>query len=619
MKNRSIRRRTLYIIAVAAVMAVLCPVAVFPGTPYTGGEDDHVPYDSVRSLSSENNEGAEYRSNRTFTLTTDGTEKPNLIECRIKAPYGDAIWFGQPTVQSCSSCAAGASDPGLYSARIFIEDNAGNELFSKPGVRLSEADFVSIGADMSKPIRVGIEVTQKPGAYCSSCGRHLGDCITVSGIFWHERILVYASQPASVSAPAGGAAVFEVKVSRYVNTLHRPLDFYKWEKWNGSDWMSLDDGIGEHGETYSGCDTSVLTVGNLKREINGSIYRCVLKGANYTKSVSGLATLTVTAAVQPTSVPTPSPSPTADPAPSPKPTEIPALTPTPAPAVTPKPGGKTDYAPSASSSAYTGPASSSSSSSSRPGSSGSSSSSSRRDEDEYRGGIDTGTSAKGSSSIKALDPGGPSSGTSAYSRSSSGRNKDERKSSSSSSVSRLAGSSTVMRNGVLYIVDDENAEVGADGGGGGEDTEESYVTSPDYLASDLAIEGELREQNREKGFFGTAWGIAVIIASALIVLLLALFFLFFGVLVFGEVEEHDEVFVLCAVRLMIRRNGEWYVKLGAAFDDNAVLKLRIGIVFAAVFDGWDITGETAGMHQGEITGQVQQNMLLHRKNIRRNV
>ena len=88
---------------------------------------------------------------------------------------------------------------------------------------------------------------------------------------------------------------------------------------------------------------------------------------------------------------------------------------------------------------------------------------------------------------------------------------------------------------------------------------------------------------------------------------------------FGEAEEHDEVFELCSIRLMKRRGGNWCVNLGNAFDDNAVVKLRIGILFAVVFDGWDITGDVKGIYEGEIVSQAEQNMMLHRRNIRRSV
>lgn len=179
----------------------------------------------------------------------------------------------------------------------------------------------------------------------------------------------------------------------------------------------------------------------------------------------------------------------------------------------------------------------------------------------------------------------------------------------------------MMKNGVLYIVDEDDEQVTA----AREDTgempyeEENTEIENEYSAEDLAVEGDFSQKQYEAGFWNSLPGYATLIGIVLIVLALAMFFLFFGVIVTGEMEEHDEVFELCAIRLMRRREGKWCVKLGSAFDDNAVLKLRIGILFAVIFNEWDVTGEVTGLYEGEVTGQVQQGMLLYRKNIRRSV
>ena len=178
-----------------------------------------------------------------------------------------------------------------------------------------------------------------------------------------------------------------------------------------------------------------------------------------------------------------------------------------------------------------------------------------------------------------------------------------------------------MKNGVLYRIDGENESIGTDDGlKGDKETEVEEVTKDqEYQASDLAVDGQFREQDLKRGFFDTLAGRIVIVAIALLILLLLLFFLFFGVIIFGEVEEHDEVFELCAIRLMRRREGNWNIRIGELFDDNAVLKLRTGLLFAVIFEDWELTGEVTGMYEGTITGQIQQGMLLHRRNIRRTV
>lgn len=177
-----------------------------------------------------------------------------------------------------------------------------------------------------------------------------------------------------------------------------------------------------------------------------------------------------------------------------------------------------------------------------------------------------------------------------------------------------------MKNGVLYVINDEDENVSTEGELPDKDTEEETIESEEaYSAEDLAGEEKYMEQTFENGFFGSPWGIAMIIAAALLILALLLFLLFFGVIVFGEVEEHDDVFELCALRLIFRKDGNWHVKLGNAFDDNAALRLHIGLLFAKLFEDWDLTGEVTGIYEGEVTGSITQKMMLCRRNIRRSV
>ena len=69
----------------------------------------------------------------------------------------------------------------------------------------------------------------------------------------------------------------------------------------------------------------------------------------------------------------------------------------------------------------------------------------------------------------------------------------------------------------------------------------------------------------------------------------------------------------------MRKDGNWKVNLGQAFDENAVLKLRPGLLFALIFEGVDVIGTSSGEHEGEVTGQIATEVLLYRKNIRRSV
>lgn len=188
---------------------------------------------------------------------------------------------------------------------------------------------------------------------------------------------------------------------------------------------------------------------------------------------------------------------------------------------------------------------------------------------------------------------------------------------SSGITSRIPGSSTIVKDGILYIIDDDDivAQIPEEAGS----SEETVDAEDAYSAADLAAEELLRQQSLAAGFWGTVPGYLTMIAIILVLLLLALFFLFFGVIVTGEIEEHDEVFELCAIRLMKWKDGNWCVRLGSAFDENAVLKLRIGILFGVMFDEWTLTGETEGIYEGRVEGPISQNMLMYRKNIRRSL
>ena len=94
-----------------------------------------------------------------------------------------------------------------------------------------------------------------------------------------------------------------------------------------------------------------------------------------------------------------------------------------------------------------------------------------------------------------------------------------------------------MKNGILYIIDDDQTLVPA--ADQTDENTEGVETSEEenpYAASDLSIEGELHGQSLEKGFWSSTPGYIVMIGSVLLLLLLALFFLFFGVIVMGEAE-----------------------------------------------------------------------------------
>ncbi len=598
-------KNILKIAGIAAFAAAFTAGAGTPaaaGTVYTGSASNYYLYNISRPLADGDcgNTSVIHEASFHFDFETNGTRATHMEERRVRPQYARLIRWGKPKVVTCDYCSSWADNAGLYSVQIFLEDDSGSEYIRKNGYELTGADLQSTGLDfehLSSPLRVGIELTQAPGDYCPYCRRHIGDLITVDGLMWEMTCIDFSAQPQTVDAVYGGAAEFSVGLDTYRDVFGRSLDHYKWEMRTGGEWSEVNDGPDGSGTVFGGSDTDHLTIAGIGQNLYGSEFRCALTGANYTKAFSLPAGLSL--AVY-----------------NPVPTLPPSVTTV--PAITPGAGSDTSYTPSASSSAYVEPQG-------NPANSGSSSSSSSRSKDEtdtYKGDI---TPSVSSTDQKITANGGSSaasSGKSSSGKSSSGKSSLSSSSSKtpggSSSSGRRPGANYIMKNGVLYIVDDEDTAIGTDDGTYQDTIEESEIENA-YSADDLAIEGNMYTAGQEISFWRTAPGYAVIAALMLALLLLALFFLFFGVIVCGEIEEHDEVFELCAIRLMRWHDGSWHVNLGCAFDDNAVLKLHIGLLFAVIFEDWDITGDVKGLYEGMTVSPAGRGMLMYRKNIRRNV
>ncbi len=638
------------IIRITAFLAVMLITfrPVYAGSVYTGDANSFEVPDTSLPVSGRPDMVDKVVSNLHYQFVTNEREKVNFIETRLYPLYADSIWYGKPHYTGCAACNELLAQNKGFISRTFIENDAGREYYSRSGTMLASDDLSACVIDFNNltgPVRYGMELIQKPEIICPNCGRKVGSVINIDTLTYRVKIVSIVSQPGPVTVAPGDGAAFAFTLGRYVDINYVPQDYYRWQKNINGSWEYISDGVGSMGEVYSGSSTTQLRIANISAGMKNMKLRCELNGAFSQKlytdeAVIYMPTVTTTPApATPTPAPaTPTPAP-ATPTPAPAtPTPAPA-TPTPAP-LTPTPtaapptpvpikpsdGGRTDYRPSSSSSSY--PSLPGSSSTHGPGSSSSTSVQKPAGvEDTYSGHIGGNDTTQGDQKIPAIGPSGTGtpgggsglskggrSGPTAAGTSSAGAQ------SSSSSVSRSGGSSNyVMKNGVLYLIDDEDGQTEAGGSAPANERVETQESENTYEAADLAMDGEMYEQQYEKGFFETAAGYAAIAIAALVLLALAVFFLFFGVIVFGEVEEHDEVFEFCAIRFMRRREGEWVIKLGDAFDDNAVLKLRIGIVFALMFEEWDITGETSGTYEGYVKGQVEQGMLLYRRNIRRSV
>lgn len=547
--------------------------------------------------------------------STDGEQKVYTGRISLESlmedfndPYvfekDDGFWLYPPDFSSgikcCDQCRNRYDPSELYEAQMWIEDANGARI--TPTSNSLRVDNVRLN---TRSAYLCFIYVQKPKEFCSGCGNYIGGKVSFEGVYTHQTVIRFISQPQSMPAGIGKSATFEV-----VADYNGP---YRWKKKENGRWIPISDSYTEHGEKYSGTDTRKLRISGITQEIYDNEYCCTLTGA-FGAEVN-------TQPVKVTPLTTQAPTTT---------TPIPAaITPAPSsdPPITPNPGSKTDYNPASSTTSYVQPtpapasngSTTSSSSGSKPG----------KGDGPYNGNITPAALSSSAPVIKAQDPSSAapsatSSGSSGKASTGSGKRHSTGSSSSmsSSSVSSTGrkGSNYVTKNGVLYIIDEENESVGT-----GEEKEADTIETKNvendeaYSAADLAEYGELNEMNAEKGFFRTVPGYLTIGAIALLALLLLMFFLFFGVIVLGEVEEHDEVFELCAIRIMTRRDGNWHIGLGSSFDDNAVLKLRIGLLFAVMFEGWDLKCDTKGLYEGIVEEPIAQNMMLYRKNIRRSV
>ena len=618
-----------------AILTIATAVRSYAGTVYTGDAGRFEQPDTERPVQGQPEMVEKEISHVHFRCETNGVPKVSFLETRIFPLYADSMSYGTPQVGGgCATCNEISKTNLPYFIRTFFEEDDGYELYSRSGTVLSHNDLYSSGYDfdnLSHPIRLGMELDQDPKVICPSCGRKIGDIVTIDKLTYRIKTVVFISHPCSVTAAPGDNASFNFKLLRYIDKDYIPQNYYKWQRNVNGTWENINDGAGSWGETYYGSSTTELRIRNVSAYMKDMKVRCELNGTFgqkvYTDTVYiNMPSVTSVPTPSPTASPTPppaTPSPTVVPA-SPTPTVVPATptphAPTPSPVI-PSGGGKTEYRPSSSSSSYTpqpsssssAPGRSSSTSAPRPGSG----------ETVYKGEIPGHDDGRGDEKIPAANEGstgGRSGGTSGSSSKTgpSSRSGSSSDMTGSSSVTRQTGSGNyVTKNGVLYLIDDEDTGIGPEDPASQPESVETEDRPNMYEAGDLAVDGEYREQEYEKGFFSTNAGYATIAVSALLLTALAIFFLFFGVIVFGEVEEHDEVFEFCAVRLMRRRDGNWYVNLGNSFDDNAVLKLRIGLLFAVIFEEWDVIGEVGGTYEGQVKGQVEQGMLLYRRSIRR--
>lgn len=492
--------------------------------------------------------------------------------------------------------------------------------------------------------RVTIMQTITSARPCNNCGQASKYRMSISEIEVCKKSPIVTKQPTMSMAKIGDTVVLNMD-GKYQKG-------YKWQELVNGSYKDIVDGVSANGSTYSGANTNTLTISNITALDNGISIRGGLKATGTMVTYTDVLKLSVDVPITPTATPTPTAMPTATPTATPTgaPIETPTVTPTPTvmptgaplgpssseitpipggggtvtpnPTLPPSPGG--NISPTSSSSTYiptTNPAGITppSGGGNDSGSSSKTPSESTKvtvltDVEEAKEGID-GTSLL----VGTL----PSANASDKKATATNKTDADKKSESSSNDSRMAGQKgssarTTMKNGVLYILDDEkeetdNLRLTPNSSSSIDDYElDNAYTKNDLLAGDDA---SINHMNKKMPI----WGYILIALGFILALALILFILFFGVIVEGECEENDEVFELCGIRIIYRKEGMWCVSLSDVFDENAIVRLRIGILFALIFKDIELKAYVTGVYEGEVKGNIENKMLLMRKKIRRRV
>lgn len=289
-------------IFISIILTFLFVVNVYAFEPYTGNQYEyHVWLDD---WAVENDTCMQKKTDFKFRFETNGVQKTATEARRMVFQGVDKVWWSELKVIGCEECEKYIT-PDLYSVRTFLVDDNGKELVSRKGLVLDKNALDSTGLDFehyNTPLRICIEVAQKPGRFCSNCNHHIGDIIEVNTINCHRTCLVVSKYPNNCEVEEGDTATFDIAVSKYAMThTPDPRSFYKWAVknkdtgeyiWLG-DYSPDKDYTAPYNLKCTGTSTPNLTIQNVSKELDGLEFACGLNGT-YGKIVyAGPAKLTV--------------------------------------------------------------------------------------------------------------------------------------------------------------------------------------------------------------------------------------------------------------------------------------------------------------------------------------
>lgn len=92
---------------------------------------------------------------------------------------------------------------------------------------------------------------------------------------------------------------------------------------------------------------------------------------------------------------------------------------------------------------------------------------------------------------------------------------------------------------------------------------------------------------------------------------------FFTFTIWGAFEESDESYDFYGVRFIKYKDGRWILCVGDIFDENAVIKIFVPLLFRTLFYDDAIEFYSNGRKTGKSSERVSKTVYVYRKKVRR--
>lgn len=110
----------------------------------------------------------------------------------------------------------------------------------------------------------------------------------------------------------------------------------------------------------------------------------------------------------------------------------------------------------------------------------------------------------------------------------------------------------------------------------------------------------------------------ILVVGSVLVILIAIYCLMFAIIpTYGALEESDDSYDFYGIRFIRYKKGNWMVNVGSIFDDNAVVRLKIPLIFRMLFYDWEIEIMSKGKKTGSTFVKMSKDVYVYRRRIRR--